>query len=220
MTDDARARIDALERHTELGSGFKIASLDLELRGAGDLLGAEQSGNVASVGRDMFCSMLDDAVHELRGETVVHEVDPELSFDVTALLPDDYVSDVGVRLSLYKRLASAHDEAHVSEIAVEMEDRFGAPPPEAGCLVRLMTLKCELRKMRVLGCEATAKSVTLHLRDDTPLDPKKVLDLVKQPRSPYKLTPDRLTRRFEHGFDGLGNCETMLVELSRCWRDG
>ena len=220
MTDDARARIDALERHTELGSGFKIASLDLELRGAGDLLGGEQSGNVSSVGLDMFCSMLDDAVHELRGETVTHDVDPELSFDVTALLPDDYVSDVGVRLSLYKRLASAHDEAHVGEIAVEMEDRFGAPPPEARCLVRLMTLKCELRKLRVLGCEASAKSVVLHLRDDTPLDPRKVLELVKQPRSPYKLTPDRLSRRFDGGVDGLGNCETMLVELSRCWRDG
>ncbi len=219
MTDEARARIEALERHTELGSGFKIASLDLELRGAGDLLGAEQSGNVASVGLDMFCSMLDDAVHELRGEPVIHEVDPELSFDVTALLPEEYVSDVGVRLSLYKRLASAIDEAHVGEIAVEMEDRFGAPPPEARCLVRLMTMKCELRKLRVLGCEANAKSVTFHLRDDTPLDPKKILELVKTPRSPYKLTPDRLTRRFENGTDGLTNCETMLVELSRCWRD-
>jgi transcription-repair coupling factor (superfamily II helicase) len=219
MTDEARARIEALERHTELGSGFKIASLDLELRGAGDLLGAEQSGNVASVGLDMFCSMLDEAVHELRGEPVIHEVDPELSFDVTALLPDDYVSDVGVRLSLYKRLASAIDETHVGELAVEMEDRFGAPPPEARCLVRLMTLKCELRKMRVLGCEANAKSVTLHLRDDTPLDPRKILELVKLPRSLYKLTPDRLTRRFENGRDGLTNCEGMLGELSRCWRD-
>jgi transcription-repair coupling factor (superfamily II helicase) len=219
MTDEARARIEALERHTELGSGFKIASLDLELRGAGDLLGAEQSGNVASVGLDMFCSMLDEAVHELRGEPVIHEVDPELSFDVTALLPEEYVSDVGVRLSLYKRLASALDEAHVGEIATEMEDRFGPPPPDARCLVRLMTMKCELRKMRVLGCEATARSVTLHLRDDTPLDPKKILDLVKLPRSLYKLTPDRLTRRFENGTDGLANAETMLVELSRCWRD-
>jgi transcription-repair coupling factor (superfamily II helicase) len=82
-----------------------------------------------------------------------------------------------------------------------------------------MTMKCELRKLRVLGCEATAKSVTLHLRDDTPLDPKKILELVKSPRSPYKLTPDRLTRRFDNGVDGLANCETMLVELSRCWRD-
>ncbi|AKU95894.1 Transcription-repair coupling factor [Labilithrix luteola] len=225
MTDEARARIEALERHTELGSGFKIASLDLELRGAGDLLGAEQSGSVASVGLDLFCSMLDEAVHELRGEPVIHDVDPELSFDVTALLPDDYVSDVGIRLSLYKRLAGAIDEAQVGDIAVEMEDRFGAPPPEAKCLVRLMTLKCELRKMRVLGCEANAKSVTLHLREDTPLDPKKILDLVKAPRSPYKITPDmRLTRRFEptreQTGDGLANCETVLGELSRCWKDG
>ncbi len=221
MTDEARARIEALERHTELGSGFKIASLDLELRGAGDLLGAEQSGNVASVGLDLFCQMLDEAVHELRGEPVIHDVDPDLSFDVTALLPDDYVSDVGVRLSLYKRLASAIDEADVAAIAIEMEDRFGAPPPEAKCLVRLMTLKCELRKLKVLGCEANARSVTLHLREDTPLDPKKVLDLVKAKNSPWKITPDmRLTRRFPEGnFDGMANCETMLVELARVWKD-
>ena len=117
MTDEARSRIEALERHTELGSGFQIASLDLELRGAGDLLGAEQSGSVASVGFDLFCQMLDEAVHELRGEEVVHDVDTELSFDVEALLPEDYVADVGVRLSLYKRLASAIDEGHVTEIA-------------------------------------------------------------------------------------------------------
>jgi transcription-repair coupling factor (superfamily II helicase) len=220
MTDDARARIEALERHTELGSGFKIASLDLELRGAGDLLGAEQSGNVASVGLDLFCQMLDEAVHELRGETVVHDVDPELSFDVTALLPDDYIGDVGVRLSVYKRLASAIDEADVGQIAIEMEDRFGPPPAEAKCLVRLMTLKCELRKMRVLGCEANAKSVTLHLNDDTPLDAQKILALVKSKGSIYKLTPDmRLTRRFDGENNGLINAESMLMELSRCWRD-
>jgi transcription-repair coupling factor (superfamily II helicase) len=220
MNDEARARIEALERHTELGSGFKIASLDLELRGAGDILGAEQSGNIASVGLDLFSQMLDEAVHELRGDPVVHEVDPELSFDVTALLPDDYVGDVGVRLSIYKRLASAIDEAEVGAIAIEMEDRFGPPPAEAKCLIRLMTLKCELRKLKVLGCEATARSVTLHLRDDTPLDPEKIMGLVRARNSPYKLTPDmRLTRRFDGENDGLINAEEMLVELSRCWKD-
>lgn len=221
MTDEARARIEALERHTELGSGFKIASLDLELRGAGDLLGAEQSGSVASVGLDLFCQMLDEAVHELRGEPVVHDVDPELSFDVTALLPEDYVGDVGVRLSLYKRLASAEGEADVAQIATEMEDRFGAPPPEAKGLVRLMTLKCELRKLRVLGCEAHAKSVTLHLRDDTPLDVGEILELVRAKGSPYKLTPDmRLSRRFDGSGNGLVNAETMLDELASCRKDG
>ena len=105
--------------------------------------------------------MLDEAVHELRGEEVVHDVDPELSFDVAALLPEDYVTDVGVRLSLYKRLASAVDEAHVAEIAAEMEDRFGPPPEEARRLVQLMSLKTELRRLKVLGCEANARSVTL-----------------------------------------------------------
>jgi transcription-repair coupling factor (superfamily II helicase) len=220
MTDEARARIEALERHTELGSGFQIASLDLELRGAGDLLGGEQSGSVASVGFDLFCHMLDEAVHELRGEEVVHDVDPELSFDISALLPEDYVSDVGVRLSLYKRLASAEDEARVAELGTEMEDRFGPPPEEARRLVQLMTLKTELRRLKALGCEANARNVTLHLREDTPIDPKKVTELVRKAKSPYRLTPDmRLTRRFDGNESGLANAETLLRELSGCMKD-
>ena len=219
MTDEARSRIEALERHTELGSGFQIASLDLELRGAGDLLGGEQSGNVASVGFDLFCQMLDDAVHELRGEPVVHDVDTELSFDVEAFLPEDYVSEVGVRLSFYKRLASADDEAHVADIASEMENRFGSPPEEARRLVQLMTLKTELRKLKALGCEANARIVTLHLREDTPLDPQKITMLVRRPRSGYRLTPDmRLSRRFDGEGNGLTNAETVLAELATCLR--
>ncbi len=218
MTDESRARIEALERHTELGSGFQIASLDLELRGEGDLLGAEQSGSMESVGLELFCQMLDEATAELRGETIVHEVDPELAFDVSALLPEEYVGDVGLRLSLYKRLASAIDEAHVDEIAAEMEDRFGSPPREALALVQLMRLKTELRSVRALGCEASAKLVTLHLRQDTPLDGRKLLELAAHPKSRYHLTPDgKLTRRFDGG-DGLTNAETMLSELSRLMR--
>jgi transcription-repair coupling factor (superfamily II helicase) len=221
MSDDARARIDALERHTELGSGFKIASLDLELRGAGDLLGGEQSGNVASVGFDLFCQMLEEAVHELRGEPVVHDVDTELSFDVAALLPDEYVGDVGVRLSLYKRLAGATDEAMVADLAEEMENRFGPPPEEARRLVQLMSLKTELRRLKALGCEANARNVTLHLREDTPLDPTKIMTLVRAKSSPYRLTPDmRLTRRFDGEGNGLTNAETTLAELGKCMKDG
>jgi transcription-repair coupling factor (superfamily II helicase) len=222
MTDEARSRIDALERHTELGSGFQIASLDLELRGAGDLLGGAQSGNVASVGFDMFCRMLDEAVHEMRGEVVTHDVDPELSFDVEALLPEDYITDVGLRLSLYKRLASATDEAHVAEIGAEMEDRFGAPPDEARRLVKLMALKTELRRLRALGCESNARVVTLHLRDDTPLDPAKITARIRKAPGVWKLTPDmRLSRRFEEGAaaDGLASAETTLSELAGCLKE-
>jgi transcription-repair coupling factor (superfamily II helicase) len=223
MSDEARARVEALERHTDLGSGFQIASLDLELRGAGDLLGGEQSGNVSQVGFDLFCQMLEEAVHELRGEPVVHEVEPELSFEVEALLPDDYIADVGVRLSLYKRLASAENPDEVADLATEMEDRFGPPPGEAKKLVHLMRIKTELRRLRALGCEASPRGVTLHLREDTPLDPEKILALVTKKGSPYRVTPDmRVTRRMtEHDVvaDGLAATDKMLAELSLCWKD-
>jgi transcription-repair coupling factor (superfamily II helicase) len=224
LSDEARQRIEALERYTELGSGFQIATLDMELRGAGELLGAEQSGFAATVGFDLFCRMLEEATHELRGEPVVHEVDPELSFDLEALLPDDYIDDVGVRLSLYKRLASATDEAEVDDIATEMQDRFGPAPTEARHLVELMRIKTELRRLRALGCEASAKLVTLHLRDDTPLDPVKVGALVAKRDSGFRVTPDgRVTRRpradeaFKHGLD---LAERTLSELQNCVKAG
>jgi len=220
ISDEGRMRIEALERYTELGSGFHIATLDMELRGAGDLLGAEQSGTVASVGFELFCQMLEEATHQLKGEPVVHDVDPELNFDVEALLAEDYVAEVGVRLSLYKRLASAADDAEIGELSAEMEDRFGPPPLEARRLVELMRLKTELRKLRVVGCEASAKSVTLALKDDTPLDPQKIGELLGQKRSPYKLSPDgRLTRRALEGealADGLVLADRMMNELEKC----
>ncbi len=223
LSDEARSRIEALERYTELGSGFHIATLDMELRGGGDLLGAEQSGFVESVGFDLFCKMLEDATHELRGEAVVHEVDPDLNFDVEALLPDEYIDEVGVRLSLYKRLSSASDEPEVNELAREMEDRFGPPPVAARRLIELMRLKTELRRLRAVGCEASAKSATLHLLQDTPLDPRKVSALVAAKKSLYRLSPDgRLTRRAgEHEAlsDGLVLADRMLSELQQCLKD-
>ncbi len=220
ITEEARARIEALERHTDLGSGFQIASLDLELRGAGDLLGGEQTGTVASVGFELFCRMLDDAVHELSGEPRRHEIDPELSVDEEALLPEDYVEDIGVRLSLYKRLASAEGDGEIDEIALEIEDRFGPPPEAARRLVHLMRLKAELRKISALGCEATARSVTLHLAPDAPIDPAKVMALVAAKRSPWRITPDmRITRRFgeEEGVrGGLAAADRVIAEMARC----
>jgi transcription-repair coupling factor (superfamily II helicase) len=142
---------------------------------------------------------------------------------VEALLPEDYVADIGVRLSLYKRLASAEGEQEVLDLAREMEDRFGPPPDEARRLVHLMRIKTELRELRVLGCEASRRVVTLHLRDDTPLDPAKLTALVTRRGASYKLTPDmRIARKFgDHASpeDGLSAVDTVLTELSTCLRD-
>ncbi len=219
MTDEARARIEALEKHTELGSGFKIAALDLEIRGAGDLLGGEQSGNVASVGLEMFASMLEDAVAELRGDVLLgsRATDPELSLDVEAYLPDDYVDEVGVRLSLYKRLAQAEDDDAVRDLAAEMEDRFGPPPREALRFVQLMHLKCALRELRALGCEATTERVTLHLASGAPIDAEAIGKAVAKKGSPWKLSPDmRLSLRLSPGeaSDGLAAAEKALDRLA------
>jgi len=220
LSDEARQRLEALERFSELGSGFHLATLDMELRGTGDVLGAEQSGFAAIVGFELFCRMLEEATRELRGETVVHDVEPELHFDVEAMLATEYVEEVGVRLSLYKRFASAIDEAEIDDLAQELDNRFGPPPLEARRFVELMRLKVELRRLRVLGCEATAKSVSLHLRDDTPLDPVKIRELIARKRSPYKLTPEgRLTRRLlenEPAADGLVLATKTLEELAAC----
>jgi transcription-repair coupling factor (superfamily II helicase) len=217
-------RIEALERYTDLGTGFHVASLDMEQRGFGSVLGAEQNGFVSSVGFDLFCQMLEEASHELRGEPIQKEADPELSFDVDALLPESYVREIGVRLSVYKRLASAIDAAEVDEIAREMEDRFGPAPLEAKRLVDLMRLKTDLRRLRALGCEATRKIVTLHLPEDTPLDPAKIGELVARKKSPYRLTPDmRLTRRAtdaESFADGIAHADRALDELARCLKGG
>ena len=188
------------------------------------MLGAEQSGNVASVGFELFRQMLDDAAHELRGEAVVHEIEPELSFDAEAYLPEEYIADIGVRLSFYKRLASALDEQEVEDLGVEMEDRFGSAPEPARRLVHLMRLKTELRRLRVLGCEATAKGVTLHLAEDHRFDASKLVGLVQRKDSPFRVSPDmRLSRRAtvkDRWSNGLDATEALLQELAATVKAG
>jgi transcription-repair coupling factor (superfamily II helicase) len=216
MSDEARTRIEVLERFSQLGVGFQVASLDMELRGAGDLLGQEQSGNLAAVGFDLFVHMLEEAIAELRGEQVVHEIDPELTFDVEHHIPDDYVTDVGLRLSFYKRFAAAPDEEAVHELAAELEDRFGKPPEPVLQLAAVMALKPTLRGLRVLGCDASATRVTLHFSHDAPLDSQQLIALVSRTRG-YQLTPDgRLICRFdpEPGKTAVDRARSVLQALS------
>ena len=147
----------------------------------------------------------------------MHDIDPDLHFDVEGLLPHDYIDEVGVRLSMYKRLSGAADEAEVMHLAAEIEDRFGPAPAAAVRLVELMRLKVELRRLRVLVCEATSTAVSLRFAEDTPLDVAKLAGLVAQQRAKYRLSPDgRLTRRRKDGervSDSLALADKMLDEL-------
>ena len=219
MTDEARSRVEALERHTELGSGLKIAALDMELRGTGNLLGSEQSGIVESVGLELFCRMLAEATAELSGEEVVHEVDPEISCDVELLLPESYIDEVTVRLSFYKRLASANDIDEVRSIGIELEDRFGAPPQEALHLLSMMGQKPALRDLRVLNVECGTERVVIRFREDTPLRAEKIPAFLGKRRN-YSMGADfRLVRKshpkevFATGPEHLQLCLSELNEL-------
>jgi transcription-repair coupling factor (superfamily II helicase) len=142
LTAEARQRLSALVEFTDLGSGFRIAALDLEIRGAGDFLGARQSGHIASVGFEMYADMLEDAVRRIKGESVSPQREPvTLRRGVNAELPEAYVPSSGQRLSFYKRLSSAEDGQTIELLRAEAEDRFGALPESAENLFRLAELR-------------------------------------------------------------------------------
>jgi transcription-repair coupling factor (superfamily II helicase) len=131
ITTDAEKRLRAIEEFEELGAGFKLAMRDLEIRGAGNLLGAEQSGHIAEVGYELYCRLLERAVRELKGERVREPLDVTLSLGWGASLPPDYIPDDGPRLEMYRKLAAARDEEGVRSVSEEMRDRFGALPVAA-----------------------------------------------------------------------------------------
>jgi transcription-repair coupling factor (superfamily II helicase) len=147
LTDDARKRIEAIERFSELSSGFNLASMDLEIRGAGDVLGADQSGHMAAVGYDLFMEMVSEAVAELAGEAQPERVDPELKLDVEARIPADAIPDERLRLRFYKRLAAARDLPEVAAVASEIADRFGRLPPAVERLAAFMRIKLHARAL-------------------------------------------------------------------------
>ncbi len=163
ITDEARRRLEALQRFTELGAGFQIASQDLEIRGGGELLGAKQSGSIAAVGFDQYVKMLEAAVAELRGEPIHSAVDPELAIETPGFIPDDYVPDPGQRLELYKRLSAVLDDDELGTVMTEIADRYGPPPGEVILLGELMGIKALARRIGALALEISAARVAIAL---------------------------------------------------------
>src|SRR5450432_3143410 len=169
MTPEAKARLAVLQRFTELGAGFQVATHDLEIRGAGELLGERQHGAVAAVGFETDARILEEAVAELRGEPIKPEHDPEISVDVPAFLPDDYVPDTGQRLDFYRRLAQAADEDAIKATVAELEDRYGPLPDEARLLGDVMVDKTLVRALGAQGYELAPARVVLTLGETTRL---------------------------------------------------
>ncbi len=171
LTEGARRRLETLQRFTELGAGFQIASQDLEIRGGGELLGAKQSGSIAAVGFDRYIKMLETSVAELRGEPIHSDVDPELTVDVPGFIPDDYIPDPGQRLELYKRLSAIADDDELAQVMAEIADRYGPVPDDTIILGELMAQKALARRLGALTLEVSASRVAIALADNSVVGP-------------------------------------------------
>ena len=147
LTPEAKRRLKAIAELRELGSGFKLALSDLEIRGAGNIFGTEQSGRIAEVGIELYLEMLDKAIKELKKEKTRIEYEPEVRLNTPAFLPDDYISDGAERLLFYKKLSSVTSEKDIKEIKSELEDRFGELPEPALNLIKVIELKLLLKKL-------------------------------------------------------------------------
>jgi len=189
ISPDARERLKIIQDITELGAGFRIATHDLEIRGAGDLLGARQSGDILAVGYELYVELLDEAVRTLKGEALPERVEPEIKLRVPAFIPEDYVPDPNQRLILYKKLAQPADEEQVDDISAELVDRFGALPQAVVYLLEVMRIRTLLKTLLVKEIEASGGEIVLSFHERTPVSPDAITSLLKKEKGKYRFTP-------------------------------
>jgi len=182
LTSIARQRLAALKEFSDLGAGFRIAALDLELRGAGNLLGREQHGHIEAVGFDMYCQMMERAVAERKGEAVAPERRATLNLGQEIRIPPEYIESENLRLRIYKRIAGVSSEAERVEVNRELEDRFGPPPPAVANLLEYAVLKALAEKLLVATVDRRGDQVAIKFYDDTPLRPERIVKLIHKRR--------------------------------------
>ncbi|HET7393150.1 MAG TPA: transcription-repair coupling factor, partial [Candidatus Binatia bacterium] len=190
ITADAEKRLRALQEIDGLGGGFKLALHDLEIRGAGNLLGQQQSGNITAVGFELYTEMMENAVRELRGEEVAPDIEPEIRLGISAYFPDDYIPDVNQRLFFYKRLASLRNPLELEEIKEEIRDRFGPYGDAVANLFLVMNLRRVLKEFLVQQISASDGRVFLLFHAQSPVRIEKLLELINKPKSRFRLAPD------------------------------
>jgi transcription-repair coupling factor (superfamily II helicase) len=216
LTEDARKRLEAIEALEDLGAGFMLATHDLEIRGAGELLGEEQSGQIHEVGFSLYMDLLERAVRSLKSgqepalEQPLHQ-GTEIDLQIPALLPEDYIPDVHTRLVLYKRIASARDRDELRELQVELIDRFGLLPPPAKNLFSITELRLEIQPLGIRRLEASAQGGRILFEPNPSVDPAHLVRLIQTRPKEFKLDgADKL--RFTRD---LLNPETRVEQVRR-----
>ena len=211
VDETAQRRLRVIEELTELGAGFKLALRDLEIRGSGNLLGAEQHGHITAVGFDLYTKLLEEAVRELKGEPASATVEPAVTVEVEALLPEAYVPEVNQRLAFYKRLAGIVRAEEIEEIRAELEDRFGPPPASVQALLDVVGLRAQARTLGVERIEARGGRALLTFAPSTPVTPEAILRVIGR-------SGGRITMRKEYTMEApipTGTWPAVRAELER-----
>lgn len=177
LTPIARRRLAAIREFSDLGAGFRIAALDLELRGAGNLLGGEQSGSIDAVGFDLYCRMLERTVQEIKGNEVEDDLATSINIGVDVRIPEDYISDMGQRLRSYKRISSA-TEAELPGIYAELEDRYGRRPPSVDNLFNYARLRAYATKLGVVSIDREGPQIAIKWSEKARIDAEKLINFV------------------------------------------
>jgi transcription-repair coupling factor (superfamily II helicase) len=181
LSEIARKRLAAIREFSDLGAGFRIAALDLELRGAGNLLGGQQSGHIQAVGLDLYVKLLEQTILELKGEPVSEEAPrATLNLGLDIRIPPTYVPEVHQRLSLYKRVSQVRDRDELEALGAEVRDRYGPPPPEVEGLLEYARLRLQAEPLGVLQVDLGGGRLRLRLHETTPLDPERLVRLAAQ----------------------------------------
>ncbi len=180
LTEIARRRLAALKEFSDLGAGFKIAALDLELRGAGNMLGGEQSGHIEAVGFELYTSMLEAAVKEMKGEAGEERPATQLNLGIALRIDESYVPEENQRLRLYKKIAGTSTEAAVSEVRAEMEDRYGALPDATVYLLEAATLRLECERIGIAQVDRKRGELQIRFMENAAVDPAHLMQLVSR----------------------------------------
>src|SRR5262245_47964309 len=183
LTPIARRRLSAIREFSDLGAGFRIAALDLELRGAGNMLGGEQSGHMDALGFDLYTQMLERTVAELRGEAVEDETSVTLNLGVDVAIPETYIADMGQRLRTYKRATSARDDACLKNHRSDTEDRYGRIPESVERLFNYARLRQTAELIGVVSIDRTREGIAIKLSEKARVEPEKLLELVRRSES-------------------------------------
>jgi transcription-repair coupling factor (superfamily II helicase) len=216
LTPIARRRLAALKEFSDLGAGFKIAALDLELRGAGNLLGGEQSGHIEAIGFELYTQMLERAVREMKGEAAPDEAEVQLNLGLNIRIPAEYIPEENQRLQMYKRVARVETDSQLTDVTAELEDRYGPAPLAVRNLLDYASLKLLCMRIGVNSIERKRESVTFKFRQNAAVDPEQLARFVSAQRG-AQFTPDGMLKfvlKVTSAEDVLRALRTILEQLA------